>query len=73
MAVSAKPKLHYFVINQLGQSCDRRGPFVSEDAAEKWAEKHFPAAAWIVPARPVGRAKTHKPLDENGSPVQTEE
>lgn len=72
MAVT-KPTLHYFVINQLGQSCDRRGPFVSEEAAEQWAEKHFPASAWIVPAKPIGRAKNHQVLDGDGNPIKREE
>jgi hypothetical protein len=66
----AVTKKHYFVINQLGQSADRRGPFASADAARKWAEEQYHYPAWIVPAEPVGKGLTHMPLDENGQSVQ---
>lgn len=69
MAAPAK-KQHFFVINQLGQSVDRRGPFVSAEAAQKWAEENYNYPAWIVPAIPVGLAADLHPLDENGMPVE---
>lgn len=65
------PAKHYFVINQLGQSADRRGPFVSAEAARKWAEKNYRFPAWIIPAEPVGIGVYHAVLDENGKPVQS--
>ena len=71
MAVE-KPKLHYFVINQLGQSADRRGPFESEEAAVEWADTLCPFPAWVVPARPSAKAKNHKVLDGKGNPIIVE-
>jgi hypothetical protein len=67
MAVAKKQ--HYFVINQMGQSADRRGPFVSAEAARQWAEKHYDYPAWIVPAEPVGKAVSSRPLDADGNRV----
>lgn len=65
-------KYHYFVVNQLGQSADRRGPFISREAAEKWAEKFYSYPAWIIPAEPVGRARTMRVLGADGNPVTEE-
>ena len=70
MATAAKSKQHFFVVNQLGQSADRRGPFESAEAAAEWAEKNYAYPAWVVPAIPVGRGVSHRPLDKNGNPVQ---
>jgi len=67
MAVAKK---HYFVINQLGQSADRRGPFESAEAAREWAEKQYHYPAWIIPAEPVGAGVSHRPLDKDGNPVK---
>ena len=53
MATAAKSKQHFFVVNQLGQSADRRGPFESAEAAAEWAEKNYAYPAWVVPAVPV--------------------
>jgi hypothetical protein len=70
MAVAAKT-YHYFVVNQNNQSADRRGPFVSEEAAMKWADKFYNYPAWIIPALPTKRAaEAHRLLDENGVPIQ---
>lgn len=66
----AVKKQHFFVINQLGQSADRRGPFETAEAAREWAEKNYHYPAWIVPAEPVGQGVSHKPLDKNGERVQ---
>lgn len=64
-------KRHYFVINQLGTSADRRGPFVSAEAARTWADKHYNFPAWIVPAEPANAAAgVHRVLDEEGNPIQ---
>lgn len=70
--MAAPRKYHYFVLNRLGASADRRGPFVTREAAEKWVEKFYHYEAWIVPAEPIGLAKSYKPLDENGNPVTEE-
>lgn len=70
MAVAAK-KQHVFVINQLGQSIDRRGPFASVEDAREFAEKHYSFPAWIVPAEPANAlAKGTRALDKDGNPVQ---
>lgn len=66
----AVKKQHFFVVNQLGQSADRRGPFESAEAARTWAEKFYHYPAWIIPAEPVGQAVNHRPLDADGNPVQ---
>jgi hypothetical protein len=63
-------KYHYFLINQLGQSVDRRGPFVSAAAATEWCETNYQYPCWIVAAEPVGLATDLRPLDKNGMPVQ---
>lgn len=63
-------KYHYFVINQLGGSADRRGPFVSEEAAATWAEKFYNYPAWVIPALPIGKGKVHRVLDADGNPIQ---
>lgn len=64
-------KRHYFVINQLGSSADRRGPFASAEVARKWAHKHYNYPAWIVPAEPANpAAELHRVLDEEGNPIQ---
>jgi hypothetical protein len=67
MAIAKK---HVFVINQLGQSADRRGPFKDAEAAKAWAEKHYHYPAWLVPAEPVGAGLNHRVLDADGNPVQ---
>lgn len=70
MAAAAK-KMHYFVVNQLGQSADRRGPFESEEAALEWADAHYHYAAWVVPALPGKIAReAHRVLDKHGNPIQ---
>lgn len=66
----AVPKKHYFLINQLGQSVDRRGPFESADAARSWCEENYQYPCWIVPAEPVGLAVDLRPLNKDGMPVQ---
>lgn len=62
---------HYFVINQMGQSADRRGPFVSAAAAKEWAERVYRYPCWIVPAEYIG-AMEHLPLDGKGHKVVRE-
>jgi hypothetical protein len=70
MAVAAK-KQPVFLINQLGQSVDRRGAFESAEAAKAWAEKHYHYPAWIVPVEPANEAaEKHRVLDKDGNPVQ---
>lgn len=61
------PKKHYFVINQLGQSADRRGPFESREAAEAWAEKYYAHPAWVFAVEPVGHGKGYTTLDKDGN------
>lgn len=70
MPVARKP---HFVMNQLGQSADRRGPFESLEAAEYWAENHYGYPAWTVPAAPAGKGKGYRLLDRDGNPVTPEE
>lgn len=65
MAASEK---HYFVINQMGTSADRRGGFVSAQAARDWATKHYPYPCWILPVEYIG-AMEFKPLDSEGNRV----
>jgi hypothetical protein len=65
----ATAKKHYFLINQLGQSAARRGPFESAEAAREWAEKNYANyPAWILPVEPVGTLA--RALDKDGN--QTE-
>jgi hypothetical protein len=61
---------HYFVINQLGQSADRRGPFESREAATEWAATRYGYPAWILSAEPANdKARTLRVLDKDGNPV----
>lgn len=67
----APRKYHYFVINQLGQSADRRGPFESREAAETWADANYNYPAWVIPAEPANdAARKHRVLSKDGNPVQ---
>lgn len=66
----AAKKYHYFVVNQLGSSADRRGPFESEEAALEWADEHYGYAAWVIPALPTLRGRNHRVLDKHGEPIK---
>lgn len=66
-------KRPHFVVNQLGQSADRRGPFESREAAEEWAQKHYNYPAWAVPASPANDlARNRRLLDKDGNPTTEE-
>lgn len=61
----APTEKHYFVINALGQSADRRGPFESPAAAHEWIKTNYHYPCWIVAAEYAGEAP-HSPLNGKG-------
>lgn len=62
----------HFVLNALGQSAHRKGPFVNREAALTWARTHYKDfPAWIVPCEPAnGPAEKHRLNDAEGQPIQ---
>lgn len=70
MATATTKKQHFFLINALGQSVHRHGPFGSAEAAQEFAEKHYPNfAAWIVPAVPANDRARKSSLNKDGNSV----
>lgn len=65
----AAAEKHYFVINQQGLSADRRGPFVSAQAAKDWAKEFYRFPCWVIPAEYIG-VMNYKPLNEKGERVE---
>lgn len=64
----ATAKKHYFLLNALGQSAARRGPFESPEAAREWCRKFFPHPAWVVAVEPANEAA--RALDKDGNPTE---